>query len=187
MRYFLIAAVTSLFTFHVQASVEQQLAHCSTITDQSARLACYDHLAQAVTQAKKTIPANEPAMNPKDLLVPSEPIAENSVSAPEKPAAPIPTPATPKNNEKAVAQFGAPVERADAALEQIQDVVTKAQKGLRGTFTITLSNGQVWQQIDSESFRIKNGQKVVIEKAALGSFLLKVEGSNRTIRVKRLQ
>jgi hypothetical protein len=177
MRYLCIAVVSCLLTSHAQAAIEQQLAHCATIADNASRLQCYDQLAQASDHVAvsavaetnaKTSP--NPALTPKLATAPSLTVnPQTSVKA------------------DAVAEFGAPRKEDNQALEQIRYPVTSAQKGLRGGYTVTLANGQVWQQIGSESFRVKQGQTVVIEKAALGSFLMHVDGTNNSIRVKRLQ
>jgi hypothetical protein len=65
--------------------------------------------------------------------------------------------------------------------------ISEVEKDPYGALKISFNNGQVWKQTDSRNFRLKSGQKVYIEKAALGSFLLGAEGRNSTIRVKRLQ
>ena len=55
-----------------------------------------------------------------------------------------------------------------------------------------LANGQVWDQIDSNRIKIsrpKNEQanSVTIEKAALGSFTLRVNDNGKKIRVRRVK
>jgi hypothetical protein len=176
MRYLCIAVVSCLLTSHAQAAIEQQLAHCATIADNASRLQCYDQLAKASEHI--AVSATETNAN----------TSPNSALTSKLATVPSLTP-PPKTSVKAdaVAEFGAPRKEDNQALEQIRYPVTFAQKGLRGGYTVTLANGQVWQQIGSESFRVKQGQTVVIEKAALGSFLMHVDGTNNSIRVKRLQ
>ncbi|NVK24115.1 MAG: hypothetical protein HWE10_04240 [Gammaproteobacteria bacterium] len=72
-------------------------------------------------------------------------------------------------------------------LESIFAKVTKLKKVGYGSFIIHMDNEQIWRQIDSARFRLKVGDEVEIKSASLGSFLLKKAGSNKTIRVKRLQ
>ncbi len=52
-----------------------------------------------------------------------------------------------------------------------------------------LSNGQVWEQISSNAprFRGQPPYKVHIKKASLGSYLMVIEGSKITTRVRRTQ
>ncbi|MDW8480161.1 MAG: hypothetical protein RML12_10725 [Xanthomonadales bacterium] len=51
-----------------------------------------------------------------------------------------------------------------------------------------LQNGQVWEQVDTSRGDLRLVDPVVtIEPAALGSWLMRIEGSNRTIRVRRVR
>jgi hypothetical protein len=78
---------------------------------------------------------------------------------------------------------GAPTEELPA-----QEAVLKSIS--RGYASIyTLSNGQVWRQVDSERDRhFKLGEEVVIERAAMGSFLMsRKKGGGAAVRVRREQ
>jgi len=59
------------------------------------------------------------------------------------------------------------------------------KKAPYGELIIELDNGQQWRQVGSDSLRLKKQDVVVIERGVFNSFLLKVEGQNRSIRVKR--
>ena len=72
-------------------------------------------------------------------------------------------------------------------VDEIRSKITALKLPKVGEKTITLENGQVWKQTDSDSFRAKIGDTVIIKRASLGSFLMKKKDSNRTIRVKRLK
>lgn len=51
-----------------------------------------------------------------------------------------------------------------------------------------LQNGQVWEQVDTSRGDLKLIDPVVtIEPAALGSWLMRIEGYNQRIRVRRIQ
>ena len=65
--------------------------------------------------------------------------------------------------------------------------VSKIKKDPYGVLTIYLDNEQIWKQAASSRFRLKVNDQVKVESAALGSFMLNKIGSNKTIRVKRLQ
>ena len=55
--------------------------------------------------------------------------------------------------------------------------------------TIYLEDGQIWRQIDTTYItgsRIRKAETVTIKKAAFGSFLMKLDDSNTTFRVRRL-
>lgn len=61
--------------------------------------------------------------------------------------------------------------------------------GWSGQTKFTLENGQVWQQAESGSMRgvSVDSPAVTINPAFMGSWLLKVEGFNTTIRVRRIK
>ena len=50
---------------------------------------------------------------------------------------------------------------------------------------VTLDNGQVWKQVDASNLRLRVGDTVDIERASLGSFMLRKKGSKRSMRVSR--
>jgi hypothetical protein len=61
--------------------------------------------------------------------------------------------------------------------------------GWSGRTQFKLANGQVWQQSESDSYdapKMQNPQ-ITIEQGLLGGWLLKVEGSNRSVHVTRLR
>ena len=82
--------------------------------------------------------------------------------------------------------------RADAVRVESGDEV----KGLRGKVTalktlngdelITLDNGQVWRQLSGGVLLLRVGDEVEINRAALGSFQIKVP-SGRSGKVKRVR
>ncbi|EKT4487587.1 MULTISPECIES: hypothetical protein [Shewanella] len=167
MRLTWIAASTAaLLCFQAQAGIEQQLAQCASLSDKLDRLICYDELAAKVTHAKVTpTEAAVVAAAPVAKSVQADPVADFGADNLES------TIQASKKNEVA----------------KIFLTISKVGKDPYGALKISFSNGQVWKQTDSRNFRLESGQKVYIEKAALGSFLLGTEGRNSTIRVKRLQ
>lgn len=61
--------------------------------------------------------------------------------------------------------------------------------GWSGDTQFTLENGQVWQQAESGSLRgvSVDSPAITIKPAFMGSWLLKVEGFNQAIRVRRVK
>ena len=57
---------------------------------------------------------------------------------------------------------------------------------LNGDSLITLDNGQVWRQLSGGELLLKEGDEVVINRAALGSFQMKVP-TGRSGKVKRVR
>jgi len=55
--------------------------------------------------------------------------------------------------------------------------------------TITLENGQIWEQVDSEELprsKVRKGKEATIRKATMGSFLMVINDSGASIRVRRI-
>lgn len=155
LRYLTLLALA----FGSQASINDKLAQCAQLSDNGLRLACFDALAK---QAKA-----DPAM----AAASNESLRRPAVVA--------------KTEDKA-ASFGMEQKvQRETQLEQLTAIVTKVDKNPYGKLVIVLDNGQIWKQSDSNYLSLKNGDKVVLDKGALGSIYLSTEGSNRNIRVSR--
>lgn len=131
---------------------------CAKVGDDAARLACYDRIfrgAGASRDATSTATASAVAAgaaapgatvsNTKDDFGLTE--AAKRARDPEK----------------------AKVEMPDSVTDKVASVGHK----LTGEMVVTLANGQVWVQIESDSrARVGVGQTVTIRKASLGSYLM---------------
>lgn len=90
--------------------------------------------------------------------------------------------------EEQKAGFGMPAVSVADDIEEIHASIVRVQKKSRGKRVLTLDSGQVWEQVDSRtSPSFKDGDSIIIKRAAFGSFVLKPVDSNRTIRVRRLR
>ena len=78
-------------------------------------------------------------------------------------------------------------ESATEKIDQIEAVISEMRYSRTGKPIITLDNGHIWQQLDSENLRLSENDSVVIRRASLGSYLLKKAGSKRSMRVKRIR
>ena len=77
---------------------------------------------------------------------------------------------------------------AESERKIIATEVTEAFKGLYGNTTITLANGQVWQQTDRAVFDRKlRDKRVRIKPALLGGWRLQFQDNNLSFAVKRVQ
>jgi hypothetical protein len=72
-------------------------------------------------------------------------------------------------------------------IDEISSSIVELKLPKIGSRTITLENGQIWKLTDTDSFKAKVGDTVVVKRAFLGSFLMKTENSNKSYRVKRLK
>lgn len=78
--------------------------------------------------------------------------------------------------------------KEEETLSQIEAVVAAARLGRDGKWILSLDSGAVWRQTDTETVLRdpRAGSRVVIRAAALGSFLLSVDGQ-RSFRARREQ
>lgn len=76
--------------------------------------------------------------------------------------------------------------REGQAVSAIETSLTRARQGGRGAWTFELADGSVWRQVDDEpvNARPTPGDAVRVRQAALGSYLLSVDGE-RSVRVRR--
>jgi hypothetical protein len=134
---------------------------CAAEKDDTRRLACFD----AAVDRARTAPAN-----PAPVVV----------------AAPL------SQEEKFGLRGELKQEKAQKVpelqeLEQLQAQVTKVSTKPHGELVVTLENGQVWTEIQTNSgARVKAGDRVAIKSGALGSFLL-VAPNGRSTRVTRVR
>jgi len=161
---------------------------CARISNDGQRLLCYDRLATDLIELGLTARGGLP-----DAASPAAPSAAGATAAP----APDPEaarPAATEAPEQAAAsgsdQFG--VERMDDApgteVDKIQSRYVGEFTGWDGKTVFELENGQVWQQSGSGrmTYRVTNPM-ITIKRAFMGSYLLKVEGRNKSVRVKRIK
>lgn len=144
------------------------LQHCRSITDPTARLACYDALAAA----------------PKPPAPPAAPAAAVTPAAVAPTVAAVAAAPTPKPADN----FGLPVSKRSDEVQSVQSSTGPNFSGWGPNQHIKLANGQVWQITDGSSVVLEPGaRKVTVKRASLGSFVLDFEGLNTTPRVRRVQ
>jgi len=146
---------------------------CARIDEATARLACYDG-----------------AMRASDA--PSQASAPQAIEPPRNGAAPSSPPSPPV----ARGGFGsedirAPQRSESRPAEQasLSSVVTGVSPREPGVYLLTLRDGAQWQFAESvnRSYRVPHrGDAVTIERAALGSFLLRYN-NQAGVRVRRVR
>lgn len=96
--------------------------------------------------------------------------------------------AAPPTLEQQKAAFGLPKRSPAGQLQNISSQIARIEKTTHGARIFYLQNEQVWRQIGSHSQpRLKTGDNIMIERRALGAFSMKKQGSNRSLRVKRIK
>ena len=146
-------------------AIYTELIACKDIPDAVARLACFDEKVTALQTAQSTnqvvIADREQVREARRGLF--------GLSLPR------------------IKLFGGDGDEGDDILS-IDGVIQSARTIRSGKWLIQLEDGGVWQQTDpprSTMRRPKPGDKITIERAALGSFLAKVN-DGRGFKVKRV-
>lgn len=149
----------------------KSLADCRKLTDDRARLACYDAAAGALDQAEAKGEivvvdrerANKVRRQAFGFSLPSLSILDRPSRAPgsDKPPEPL---------DRLTATLARGYQRGD------------------GKWVLELDDGAVWVQTDSQPLGrgAKKGAKVEIRRAALGSFFVNVD-EQRAIRASRVR
>jgi alkanesulfonate monooxygenase SsuD/methylene tetrahydromethanopterin reductase-like flavin-dependent oxidoreductase (luciferase family) len=141
-----------------------ELMHCLSFSGTVERLSCYDRLARgAASGALGTSAATQPASPPR---VAASPPARQLGQEELRGYAPAATP------ERVVAE------------------ISDFQKDAAGRFTISLTNGQVWQQVagDTTAAQYRPGRThgVTISRGSLGSYDLRFDDRNAIFKVRRV-
>lgn len=161
----LFCCATSVNATELSALLKQ----CAALASTTERIACYDKVAN------------------------NEQKQDSQVSEQ------VPTPVMPASKQQAypenqpvsvVDKFGASKlkNQPSDVPEQITLTIASTEQDRYEKWILTMSNGQVWKQIDSNTFsRYRQGDDIEIRKGVLGSFLLKKVNANKSIRVTRVK
>ena len=153
---------------------------CSRVQEDAARLACYDHAFGVGGAATPTTaaPSGAPAAT---TAVPAT-VGTSTVAAVDSEL---------KKREafglSEAARAARTPDKVDAPLDRIEGKVASLGRRATGELLVTLEDGQVWTQIESDSkatFRV--GDTVTIRKASLGSYLM-VSSTRVATRVRRVK
>jgi hypothetical protein len=135
---------------------------CRTLTDDAARLACFDLEAAKLASSATTAPAPSaaPALNAKQQFgLPEHAVVQKEIAAGTRPSA---------------------VNTIEARVEQLSQTSD-------GRNVVTLDNHQVWRQLAVErDLLLKPGEAVTISRGVLGSFWLETK-QGRGTKVTRVR
>lgn len=146
------------------ADAAEALRKCANMSDDAARLACYDALAQKGARPDKT------------LTTPQASPPARTAQPPE---------ITDRQQREA---FGKPLVPRLDAIQEILVTVVQSRKTRYGKLIFTTEGGQVWRDVgDKSSFIPKRPFAASIKKGALGSFFLVITGTKTAVRVKRVK
>jgi hypothetical protein len=145
-----------------RAAVLKAVIDCRAVTDSAARLACYDAAAAALDAAEAK----------GDVVV----MDREQTRQARREAFGFSLPSLD------IFSRGEAPEKIDRATFKVK----RAWQFDNGKWAVELDSGAVWRQIDNDAvYRTpKNGSTVEIRSAALGSYLMNIDGQ-RAVRVRR--
>lgn len=193
LTLFFPLAVASIAATTVQADeLNDELLACRDLSSAVARLDCYDAAVDSHETPGNSQPAAVAAA--PAVVEPTATAAQAAVepAATAAPAAVAGATGAAISQEELFGQSSDDVQRTvekatgNERIDSIAAQVTRLQQYDYDKVVISLGNGQVWKQVDTSSLRLRTGDDVTIERAALGSFMLKKVGSKRTMRVSRM-
>lgn len=146
-----------------RAAAFQAVLDCRKLTDDSARLACYDAAAAKMGEAATR----------GDIVV----IDRAQASAAHREAFGLHVPSL---------SFVTKALKPDE-VNRVEGVVDSARADINGRWTFVLEGGQIWRQISGDLYKPpKHGSKVAIRHGSLDSYLMNVDGQP-SIKVHRDQ
>lgn len=183
-----LASIT-LMAGSVQAEMlSEALLKCSNEQNSLQRLVCYDRVVKDMMQyegLQQNVSRAAPVVVPMQQAPVQAPV-QAAVPAPRQTAPATVAPTQVQTAEQRFGSEGLKVEeKADEELDKIFSVVANVQKSARKYNIVTLENGQVWRQVESGSFKVKEGEQVYVERGMLGAFFMGKEGRNKRMKVKR--
>lgn len=140
---------------------DASLLRCAAIGETSARLACYDTLAQRARQRAASPAAAAPA------------------------AAPAAAAATPSDR---ASTFGLAPKPDPDELQLVRTHLPGPFQGWSPKQRFTLANGQVWEiSDDSSAFGRGNDVRVTLRRGTLGSYFIEFDGVTKSPRARRVE
>lgn len=169
-----IAALSMLLTapFTQAANLHDELKTCAKLQDSQTRVVCYDNVVNGIDRYTET------ANTAKATVT----TATTSHSKKKKLGIETITDQRADHNDDFGIEHKVVVK---AKADKLIASVTHAKKSLRGKWIVTLENGQQWKQFDNTKFKLKAGEKVIIERGALNAFYLGKDDTNKRILIKR--
>ena len=155
---FVVAMIASSSFAQAMDTIEE-LKACTKMTDQDARLACFDKLGERVLseEAADTRPTQEEKVQPE------------AATAAGTTVVPLPD------------------ELGSSKDVQYVGLITSCKKGHYGDWYFIFDNEQVWKDVNNRNLRFKECHfNATITKYAFG-YKMRIEGLDRDIRVKRIK
>jgi hypothetical protein len=171
---------------------EESLANCAAIKDSTARLACFDRLAGAGADpgTAPVVAPIKPVANTQATQSTPEPDVQSAAAATPAPVEPATEPAPVAGVSSYQDLFGLENQASIKGIKKVNSRIISDFDGWDGKTVFRLENGQVWMQKDvnsSLSWRGSNHPMATIKRKSFNSYLLSVEGVNKSVRVTRVK
>lgn len=175
-------------------SVFVDIGPCMAMEEDAQRYACYDLLEEQI-RASRARDVNLPVVS-----LPRSP-RQDTPAEPAQAPEPEPAAAGRQDDDVAVADFGREEAVRDQAREttarvldnadggqELVDTIAALEERVPGQWQVTLTSGQVWTQVNSKRYRLREGMEVRIYPSPFGgSFRLAATNRNGFIQVRRVQ
>ena len=186
------AGFLTLFSGAVHADPREDLLQainkCAAVSDDKARLACYDaaapHLRDVVSAPPQTM-STPPTKEEEKSWFGFDLGGLFGGSAPSQ--------TTPQQfGSETTAPVKEKVEAAEQEVDSISAGVTEYSFTFDKKFIVFLDNGQVWRQMQGDSdeahfSRVPTDNKVTIERGLMGSYNLSINDSKHIYKVTRVK
>jgi hypothetical protein len=187
----IVSALLAAAPTAIQAGPREDALHaldqCSAMTDEHARVTCYDRIAPQVKAALGAPASPHPPTEAEQKSWFGFDLDNIFGSSPAQQTTPqqfgsenVPPPPPPANEPP-----------PPGPIESITAKVTNYAMDPFGKFVIFLDNDQVWQQLQGDaehaSFHKGGGDTVTISRGFIGSYNLQINDSNKVFKVKRIK
>ena len=168
-----------------QQGVPRDYSDCDGITEDAARLACYDEVSR-----QREAPPAEPASSPESGVTADEPPEAPAEPAPAEPLPVEPGPAAASASEEVgevPEDLGlSPVELGeDKSKESFRARVVDCRLGNAGKVYFLFDNGQIWQQSDERRANYENCDFAVTITEDTFGYKMEPDGNARAVRIRR--
>jgi hypothetical protein len=142
----------------------EALVRCRALTDDSARLRCFDAAAAALQQQAEN----------RDLVM----VDRKTIQETKRGLFGLDIPN--------LNPFGGGGDDGVEEVKSIESTIRSATRDENGHWIVTLEDNSIWAQTDNYPFAVdpKRGHKVKVVKAAMGSYMMRVNGQPG-VRAKR--
>ena len=164
-------------------NLKEELELCRSIADSGGRLLCYDRIGRPPPAAA---PVAAPAVVPEAAAPAVVPEAAAPAVVPEAAAPAVKSATDDAQNEEPPDDFGLP-KAEDDPRNTILETIERCGEANDRRFYFYFENGQIWKYLGTKKLRIRDcNRSGRITEDEFG-YALRIEGDNRSLRVKRVR